>query len=224
MEGIVIGFMMAAPVGPVGVLCMRRTLDKGRRSGIISGLGAATADTMYGAVAAYGLTFISRVLINLQPVLRLVGGIFLIYLGCKYLLARNLPQEINLNNRNKPLGDYSSTFFLTITNPLTIIFFTVIFSAMGLGKSSENHITATVLLFGVFFGSVTWWVILSLIAGLIRKRFNPDMLRKINRAIGIVMIIFGLAVIFVFTKMINYGEDHFLRSDTELTKKTVPNK
>src|SRR5512139_1350437 len=133
-KGLLIGFAIAAPVGPIGVLCIRRTLAYGRRSGLASGLGAATADALYGCVAAFGLTVISHFLIHHQWGLRFVGGSFLFYLGIRTFLSR--PGGTPPAARRLDLaGDYFSTFFLTLANPLTILAFAVIFAGLGLGAA-----------------------------------------------------------------------------------------
>ncbi len=119
LEGIVIGFAIAAPVGPIGVLCIRRTLVEGRVSGLVSGLGAATADALYGAVAALGLTFVTNLLVGGESWLRLVGGAFLVFLGVRTFLAHPAERAAPVG-RSGLLGDYASTLFLTLTNPTTI--------------------------------------------------------------------------------------------------------
>ncbi len=130
-KGLVIGFSIAAPVGPISVLCIRRTLAKGRLSGIVSGLGAATADAVYGCVAVLGLTFISNGLINQQVWLRLIGGLFLCYLGIKTFFAKPAKRTA-LAGGNSLAGAYTSTFFLTLTNPMTILFFAAVIAGFGL--------------------------------------------------------------------------------------------
>ena len=127
LKGLILGLLISVPVGPIGVLCIKRTLEKGRISGLVSGLGAATADGLYGAVAAFGLVLISNFLINQRLALGLVGGCLLIYIGLKSFY-RN-PSDIRIvNSENKTLlKDYLSTFFLTVINPSTIIFFTAFF-------------------------------------------------------------------------------------------------
>src|SRR3990170_1865269 len=127
LKGVLLGFSIAAPVGPIGVLCIRRTLAQGRLSGFVSGLGAATADAVYGIVAAFGVTFVSNLLIQQAPWLRLFGGLFLCFLGVRTLLAK--PSEKACPERGKGLiDDYGSTFLLTLTNPLTILSFAGIFA------------------------------------------------------------------------------------------------
>ena len=133
VRGLVIGFSIAAPVGPIGVLCIRRTLAEGQLYGLVSGLGAATADALYGCVAGFGLTFISAFLIGHKLWLSLIGGLFLLYLGIKTLLSK--PAEDAAKAEGKGLfRAYASTFLLTVTNPMTILSFAAIFAALGLAK------------------------------------------------------------------------------------------
>jgi len=160
LRGLLIGFSIAAPVGPIGVLCIRRTLAAGRAVGLVSGLGAATADAIYGCIAGFGLTFISNFLIGQQVWLRLLGGGFLCYLGLRTFLSK--PAEQATSAPGKGLVDaYTSTFFLTVTNPMTILSFAAIFAGLGAGGASGNYVSAAVLVVGVFIGSALWWFLLS---------------------------------------------------------------
>jgi threonine/homoserine/homoserine lactone efflux protein len=191
LRGLAIGFSIAAPVGPIGVLCIRRTLADGQTSGLVSGLGAATADAIYGCVAGFGLTFISSFLVSQQSWLRLIGGLFLCYLGIKTLLAK--PAEEAAQARGTSLiGAYASTFFLTITNPMTIISFAAIFAGLGLAAAGANYVSAGVLVFGVFSGSALWWLLLSGGVGLFRQKFNLAALQWINRLSGVIIAGFGI--------------------------------
>ena len=194
LRGLVIGFSIAAPVGPIGVLCIRRTLAQGRLFGLVSGLGAASADAIYGCVAGFGLTFISNFLVNQQVWLRLVGGVFLLYLGLKTLLAKPTEQA-NFTKENRLVGTFASTFFLTITNPMTIISFVAIFSGLGLASTSGDYASAGVLILGVFIGSALWWLILSGGVGVFRAKFDPRKLRWVNRVSGAVITGFGIVAL-----------------------------
>jgi len=191
LRGLAIGFSIAAPVGPIGVLCIRRTLAAGRASGLVSGLGAATADAIYGCIAGFGLTFISNFLVSQQVWLRLIGGVFLCYLGLKTLLAKPVEQAA-LAKGNGLVGSYASTFFLTLTNPMTIISFAAIFAGLGLASTSEKYVSAGVLVLGVFIGSALWWLILSGGVGVFRDKFNPQGLQWVNRISGAIITGFGL--------------------------------
>jgi threonine/homoserine/homoserine lactone efflux protein len=191
LRGLIIGFSIAAPVGPIGVLCIRRTLAEGRASGLVSGLGAATADAIYGCIAGFGLTFISSILISQQVWLRLVGGGFLCYLGLKTLLSRPAEQAASAEG-NGLVSAYASTFFLTLTNPMTILSFAAIFAGLGVASASGNYASAGVLVLGVFIGSALWWLILSGGVGLFQTRFNPHGLWWVNRISGVIITGFGL--------------------------------
>jgi len=171
LKGLVIGFSIAVPVGPIGVLCIRRTLAEGRASGLVSGLGAATADAIYGCIAGFGLAFISNFLVSQQVWLRLIGGVFLWYLGLKTLLVKPAEQA-SLAKGNGLVSAYATTFFLTLTNPMTIISFAAIFAGLGLASTSGNYVSAGVLVLGVFIGSALWWLILSGGVGVFREKFN----------------------------------------------------
>lgn len=194
VSGLIIGFSIAAPVGPIGVLCIRRTLAEGRLHGLVSGLGAATADAIYGCIAAFGLTFISDTLAQQQAWLRLLGGAFLIFLGVKTLLAKP-SEKAPLEKRIGLLGAYGSTFFLTLTNPLTILSFAAIFAGIGLGSAVADYSSATLLVFSVFTGSALWWLILSGTVSLLRKKVTPKVLRWINRFSGAIIMSFGVFVL-----------------------------
>jgi threonine/homoserine/homoserine lactone efflux protein len=194
LRGLLIGFSIAAPVGPIGLLCIRRTLADGRTVGFVSGLGAATADAFYGAVAGFGLTVVSGALVQGQTPLRLVGGGFLCYLGVRTFLARPA-QEAALAGRRGLLGAYLSTLGLTLTNPSTILSFVAIFAGLGLGGGGSDYAGAGVLVAGVFIGSALWWLILSGTAGALRGRLTPSGLRWVNRLSGVILAGFGVAAL-----------------------------
>ena len=192
VRGIVIGFSIAAPVGPIGVLCIRRTLADGRAAGFVTGLGAATADAIYGFVAAFGLTVLTDFLVGAQTLIRLVGGAFLLYLGVRTL--RTKPAERAARLRGSGLfGAYATTFILTLTNPMTILSFLAIFATIGIGTSHSNPLAPGSLVLGVFLGSALWWLSLSGVIGLLRSRFNMQGLRWVNWVSGGIITAFGVA-------------------------------
>ncbi|MCA1848880.1 MAG: LysE family transporter [Actinobacteria bacterium] len=196
LEGIVIGFAIAAPVGPIGVLCIRRTLADGRVSGLVSGLGAATADALYGAVAALGLTFVAEFLMGGESWLRLVGGAFLVVLGVRTFLARPAGRAAPDARRSGLPGAYASTLFLTLTNPTTILSFAAIFAGLGVAAdASGSALSAMLLVLGVFLGSAAWWVVLSGATSLFRTRLSVRGLRWVNRISGTVIAAFGVLAI-----------------------------
>jgi threonine/homoserine/homoserine lactone efflux protein len=190
-KGLIIGFSIAAPVGPIGILCIKQTLGRGRLAGLVSGLGAATADGLYGCVAGFGLTFIANLLIEQQTWFRLLGGLFLCYLGVKTVLSRPLENE-NLPRKFGMLANYGITFLLTLTNPLTILSFAAIFAGLGLSNQRTDYASAAMLVAGVFSGSALWWLLLSTGIGFLHKKMNLRNLQWINRFSGILIFGFGL--------------------------------
>ena len=190
LRGLLLGLSIAAPVGPIGVLCIRRTLGAGIVSGIVSGLGAALADSLYGAVAAFGLTTLSALLLTYSDGFRLGGGLFLLYLGGKTFIARPAA-VVPRNDAAGRLRDFSSALFLTLTNPMTILSFTAIFAGLGFGGGQNGLHLAGWLVGGVFSGSLLWWVLLSSLVGRFRHRLDSAAFRLINRASGIILLGFG---------------------------------
>lgn len=209
VRGLAIGFSIAAVVGPIGMLCIQRTLHKGFRYGFMTGLGAATADGIYGSVAAFGLTMISSFMIGQQTWIRLVGGLFLIYLGIRAALARPTKQTVQLHGSGFA-GAYASTLLLTLTNPLTILSFAAVFAGLGVDMSTagRNNLAAALVAAGVFCGSSAWWLLLSGGVGLLRERLTARWLSWINRLAGAALLVFGLiAIISIFFN----GGQHTLR-------------
>ena len=197
LRGLLIGFSIAAPVGPIGVLCIRRTLSDGRLAGLASGLGAATADAFYGSLAGFGLTLVSSFLVSQQTWLRLVGGLFLLYLGVKTFLsqpAAESGQPVQTRARGL-LSAYLSTLLLTLTNPLTILSFAAIFAGLGLAETGGDPLSAGIMVLGVFSGSAAWWLVLSGGVSLLRAKVTTVTLRWINRVAGVVIVGFGVAAL-----------------------------
>ncbi len=178
-------------VGPIGVLGIRRTLAGGCTFGFVSGLGAATADAVYGCIAGFGLTVISDLLVSQQLWFRIAGGAFLCYLGFKTFMSEPAEKAASAMGSSL-LSAYGSTFFLTLTNPMTIISFAAVFAGLGLAGTNGNYVPAGVLVMGVFTGSTLWWFILSGSTGILRARFNHNGLQWINRISGAVITVFGL--------------------------------
>jgi threonine/homoserine/homoserine lactone efflux protein len=194
LRGLVIGFAIAAPVGPIGVLCIRRTLAEGRAAGLVSGLGAATADAVYGFIAAFGLTYVSSILIGQQQWIRLIGGLFLCYLGIRTLMAKPAAEPSSAAGIGLP-GAYISTFFLTLTNPMTILSFAAVFAGLGIGSATGDYFSAALLVLGVFLGSGLWWLLLSGGVSLFRTKLQPRALRWVNTISGIIILGFGVTAL-----------------------------
>jgi threonine/homoserine/homoserine lactone efflux protein len=194
IRGIVIGFSIAAPVGPIGVLCIRRTLADGRAAGLATGLGAATADAIYGCLAAFGLTVVTNALVGAGVWVRVIGGAFLAYLGMQALMARPSDEAARAGGFGL-FGAYASTFVLTLTNPMTILSFLAVFAALGVGTTHPEPLSAVTLVVGVFAGSALWWLTLSGGVTLLRARFDAQRLRWVNWISGMILVAFGLAAI-----------------------------
>ena len=205
VKGILMGLAIAAPVGPIGVLCIRRTLAQGRLVGVVTGLGAATADGLYGMVAAFGLTAVSSALAAYTDYLQMVGGVFLCYLGLTTFFSKPdlssyesiLPTAKVRSRSLRVSGAYFSTLGLTLTNPATILSFGAIFA--GLGITQADTAISVTLVTGVFAGSVGWWLVL--VSGVVymRSRLTSERLGAFNRwstkVFGILILSFGIAVL-----------------------------
>ncbi len=199
-RGFVLGFTIAAAVGPISLLCIRRTLAEGRVVGVVSGLGVATADATYGALAAFGLTAVTDLLVDGRGVLGVVGGLFLLWLAWRTFRA--VPGAAATVNGNGQGGDsrrgglpgaYLSTLGLTLTNPMTILSFAALF--VGLGVTGDDAAGATLLTGGVFLGSAAWWVVLVGVVGALRTRVTPAALRRVNVASGLLIGAFALVAL-----------------------------
>lgn len=206
VKGFLLGLAIAAPVGPIGVLCIRRTLGEGWRVGFLTGMGAATADGFYGGVAAFGLTAIAQALVAQRGLIGAVGGLLLCYLGLRTLLAKPAAEaaaEAASARRGRGmLGAYATTVGLTLANPATILSFVAIFAGLGLVGAVRNAIAAPGLLTaGVFLGSASWWLLLSGGVSLLRTRLPPTALHWVNRLSGALLLCFGLlALLSVLTR------------------------
>ena len=194
IKGLIFGFSIAAPVGPIGILCIRRSLADGWAAGLLTGLGAATADACYGCVAGFGLAGISGFLVSQQVWIQLFGGLFLCWLGLRVFLADADRGGAAKSSGGAAMG-YLSALFLTLTNPMTILSFAAVFAGMGLGSAASGRIAASGLVAGVFAGSMAWWTVLSSVTSLLNGRMNAAAMRWINRLSGAVLVGFGLIVV-----------------------------
>src|SRR5205823_3963372 len=172
LKGIAVGIVIAVPVGPVGVMCIRRTVFEGKLAGFVSGLGAATADAVFGIIAGFGLTVVSDWLLGYQDWLRLGGAGFLLYIGISAFGADPLRGTQSQRDPEGLLADYASTFVLTITNPITILAFFAIFAGIGLSGAEATLGRAAILVLGVWLGSLLWWAALAFGAGMVRLSFD----------------------------------------------------
>lgn len=188
-RGLVLGFAIAAAVGPISLLTIRRTLAHGRSYGLASGLGVALADATYGGIAAFGLAAVTSILVGGRLVLRLVGGVFLLVLASRTMTSR--PDVVAVADERPGLaGAFVSIFGLTMTNPMTIISFAAIFA--GLGVVGRGGVDAALLTLGVFCGSASWWLILTTVVSALRTRVTVRALTWVNRVSGVILFIFAM--------------------------------
>jgi threonine/homoserine/homoserine lactone efflux protein len=193
LKGLIIGFAMAVPIGPIGVMCIRKTLAEGHTRGLIIGLGAATADALYGSIAAFGLTFVSDAIATQHFWLRLVGGGLLLFLGIRTFRARRKAPAIPSDNSGM-VESYVTSFLLALTNPVTIFAFVAVFAAFGLGHRLV-FTSACILVLGVFAGSCLWFLTLGYVATLFRKRLDAGGLTWVNRISGVLIVLSGVAAL-----------------------------
>ena len=193
-QGGAIGFLVAAAIGPIAMLCIRTTLERGRIAGIAAGMGVAVADTIYAAIGAYGISFVGAALTSGETWLKLVGGIVLIAFGI-YLARKQPVTAAEEQEVPKSLtADFLMTLGLTLTNPMTILSFAGLFAGVsGLRGFPLSEIPA--LLLGVFTGSAVWWLALAFVIGMIRHRISPTTMLWINRGSAAAIIGFGLYVL-----------------------------
>ena len=194
LRGLVLGFSIAAPVGPIGVLCIRRTLAEGRRMGFATGMGAAAADGLYGLVAGLGLSSVTQLLTGQQRWIRLIGGLFLLALGARTFFSRPAGEAAAASGGGLAAA-FGTTFLLTITNPMTILSFVAAFAGLGLGAATTGPTTAVLLVTGVVAGSAAWWLTLSGAVGALRDRFDARALTWVNRVSGAIIVGFGVAAL-----------------------------
>jgi len=206
IKGVVIGLVIAAPVGPIGFLCISRTLEYGTVIGLATALGAASADAVYGAVAAFGLMQVAEMLSDHDVALRVVGGLVLCLIGLRSLvLAERRQQEFAAReakadgslvtgpqSRRSVPGNYGSSLLLTLANPATILGFLAFFAAVGWARDLETHSAATIMVVGVFLGSAVWWLGLAVATAVLSSHMGTDQRVWVQRLSGAVIIGFGL--------------------------------
>ncbi len=216
-KGLMVGFLIAAPVGPVAIMCIRRTIAQGRIAGYVCGLGATFGDTIFGAIAAFGLGFIAAELIANQVWLRWIGGGFLIALGLKLAFSRHLTRRAEAQEREQEreqdgaaeaapahqrqsledhIGNFASSLVVMITNPITLVAFAAIFAAIDIGEIGEKTRWGLSLVAGVFAGAALWWTLLITAASLFRKRINEQGILWVNRGSGALILVFGIVILF----------------------------
>jgi threonine/homoserine/homoserine lactone efflux protein len=193
-QGLAIGFLVAVPVGPLGLLCINRFLALGALYGLFSGLGVASADALAAGIAALGITLVSTFLSEHQMALRLVAGMFLFFIGCKIYLTRP-GSQLPARNVGGLFSAYATTFLLTFSNPVTILSFVAIYAAWGVESLGQHYLSAAVLTVGVFTGSAIWWLLLFAGMKFFRDTVNTRTLGIIHRVSGTIIASFGLMVL-----------------------------
>lgn len=196
LKGIMVGLLASIPLGPIGVICIQRTINKGRASGFFSGVGAATADTIFAAIAGFSLTFIINFIEEKQRILEVIGGIIVILLGIKTFYTNPVAQlRRHKKQQNKLIEDFLSVLLLTVTNPFAIFLFVGLFATLGLAYNGENIGLSLIALAGVFLGGTLWWFTLSSLVNMFRKKFRLKQLWWINKIAGAVIFILGVLAI-----------------------------
>ena len=194
IQGMIIGLMLAVPVGPIALLCIQRAVTDGRLHGIVSGLGVATADSFYAAVTFLGLTVISGLILAYQFSLRLAAGLVLILVGVRIFLS--IPSAMSVKTEHETyIKDYLSMVAITIANPLTLIFFIAFLPGFGVVYYENSVLIASEFVGGVFLGSTLWWIILCCAIGSVRSLISADHLRLINRISGVMIVCFGAGLL-----------------------------
>jgi threonine/homoserine/homoserine lactone efflux protein len=195
VQGILVGVMLAAPVGPIALVCIQRTLAGGRLHGIMSGLGVATADAFYAALTASGLSLVSAFLLSWQAAFRLAGGTVFVFIGAR-VFRSGLPDLPARHDHVSFLKDYGSMAAMTLANLLTVVYFSIIFFSVGIVIGTGSWVPAAVFVAGVFCGEAGWWTALCSALLLVRERLTADRLAVINRVSGTVIAGFGLVLLF----------------------------
>jgi threonine/homoserine/homoserine lactone efflux protein len=194
IQGIIIGLTLAAPVGPIALICIQRTLTDGRFHGIFSGIGVATADSFYAAVTVLGLTMISSVIVTHQVLFRFLAGIVLIFVGVRVFMS--LPSCVGTKTVHETyFKDYLSMVGIAMANPLTLVFFLIVLPGFGIVINSTAFLSAAEFIAGVFFGSTAWWILLCGTIGSMRSRFSIKTLGLINRVSGVLISVCGAGML-----------------------------
>jgi threonine/homoserine/homoserine lactone efflux protein len=195
LKGILVGLVIAVPVGPVGIMCVRRTIFEGKLVGLVSGFGAATADAMFGIIAGFGITAVADWLLGYQEWLRGIGGCVLILVGGNNLRTNPQAQLDSPPDPESLSWDFLSTFLLTLANPVTIFAFAGIFAAIGLSGAEATFDRAAILVLGVWVGSLLWWLALAFGLTSFARSLDTRYLAWINRASGGILLLSGTALL-----------------------------
>lgn len=203
LQGVLVGFLASVPLGPIGVICIQRTLNGTQRSGFFSGLGAATADTLFATLAVFSLSFMTDFMDEHKQWFTAIGGILIIAVGFSIFYKRVRRASQRRQTRSSLLSDYLSTFFLTLTNPAYILVFITLFAALGISSEGGRTGGNLSLIFGVLVGAACWWLLLTYAVNKLRKRFRLRHLWWINKITGAVIVLFG--VLLVLSLVVDLG-------------------
>lgn len=197
LKGFIVGLGASIPLGPLGVLCVQKTLSKGRNSGFITGLGASFSDTLYAAISLLGLAFIENLIDKNRDIVMIIGGAIIIYIGIRIFFANPIKQIRQKNTNKKHVQDFIEAFLMTVTNPGAIFLILGLLAAVGINiNDSEVRPSVAIILLGVFLGTVTWWFTLSTGINVFRKKFRIRQLVMINRVSGAIMGVLGVIAMF----------------------------
>jgi threonine/homoserine/homoserine lactone efflux protein len=205
-KGIIIGISASIPMGPVGVLCVNKTLNKGRISGFVTGSGAALADALYAIIAGFGISFIIDFVVDYQNLVKVLGGMLVFYFGYKLFTtnpAKQLRKQMKTKGRGL-WGDFLTSFALTISNPVGLFVFGIVFAGFGLLAGDASLGAVLVLIFGVISGAILWWFTLSTLVSIFRNKFRLRRLLYVNKVSGVIVMVFGLFIfVTIFLPRIN---------------------
>ncbi|MEI6092551.1 MAG: LysE family transporter [bacterium] len=196
LNGFVLGFSLAAPVGAIGLLVINRTIRKGQLYGFVSGLGATFADAVYGGIAGFSFRAVTNIITEYSHIIKPIGCLAMILIGIKIFLSKTNMERIKVKDSKSLVGAFSSVFFLTITNPITVIFFIALFSGLGLNINDKDYFGIFVFIVGVLIGSAAWWLILCAVTGVVRHKISNKTISIINKISGTAIMIFGIIAYF----------------------------
>jgi putative LysE/RhtB family amino acid efflux pump len=202
-KGLAVGFVGAIPLGPLGIICVRRTLQSGFFAGVLGGLGTAIADALFGIISAFGLTVIAQFLKDMETPLRIVGGVFMLGMGWHVLVSK--PKDYTLSDMSPSslshMGNIVSNFFITLTNPLAIVFFTMAFASLGIAEN-QSFLEGGVVVTGVFLGSMLSWIMLAGFISFKRSAKAPSNMIWMNRIAGTLLLLCGAWALAVLIPML----------------------
>lgn len=193
IRSLIIGFTIAATVGPITLLVVRRTIEHGRVYGLASGMGVALADATYAGIAAFGLTAVTSLLLSAHLLLGVVGGAVIVLLGIRIMRSRAATVARDVE-RPGLFGAFATIYGLTMTNPLTILIFAAVFAGLGFANGS-SYVDAAVITGSVWLGSALWWVVLTGVVAWARERVSTRALLWVNRVSGAALVVFGVVAI-----------------------------